>query len=74
MSKLLVELTGQVEVPREDDNPVPTCREETVRFYSFRGNMKRGHSLQITIGNESYIQLDNESVKELIKFLQENYL
>lgn len=39
------------------------------RFY---GGTKRGASLQITLGND-YIQLDNETVKRLIKILREEF-
>ena len=74
MSTSLIEIKGQIEMPRRGGDPTCVYREETVSFHSFWGTAAQGRSLQITIGNESYIQLDNESVKKLISILQETYL
>lgn len=74
MSTSLIEIKGQIEMPRRDGDLTCVYREEIVSFHSFWGTMSQGRSLQITIGSETYIQLDNESVKELIRILQETYL
>lgn len=77
MSKELEPIKATIEIPNTKTKTSEYIERE-VDLTSFFGGSERGHSLQLGFMNEkgfySFIQIDNEQVKQLIKELVKTYL
>lgn len=72
MSTQILVLTGEVEIPNPHTQTSSYIPQD-VYFLRFAGGQRRGTSLQITLGNGGYVQLDNEQTKRLIQALRGAY-